>query len=884
MKNKLNRFHNTKNKYNYSDYTVGWICALGKELAAARSMLDKEHECLPSRDGDKNGYVFGQIGDHNVVLTCLPMAMMGNNPATAAAVDMLRSFPSIKHGLMVGIGGGVPSDKHDIRLGDVVVSVPTDQDSGVVQYDFGKTIAEGRFIRTGTLNKPPIDLLTALQRFISTAEPSAEQILQQHVDGAKKNQARRFEYPGQQFDRLFDPAYDHQETSLTCEECNCDANRVKRRPTRPNTLPRIFRGTIASGNQVMKHGRTRDQLAKASNILCFDMEAAGLMDRFPCLVIRGISDYADSHKNDCWQDYAAVVAAAFAKALLLSIRAEKDSMSIEDQLLKALLVADGDVVPNNTRACPETCNWILDHAAFRDWKNAQSITATLWIKGGPGCGKSVMSSFVVEELQRHFVSDEESLHPVPGRTVVARHFCGDKNDPRHASTSILKSLLYEILSQDQALLQRTLLPLLQIEDPAVSEQGGPLNTQMFELFEFLKKTLEAVANDPTIAAIYFIVDGLDRCGVHALEFLQLINQGPGLFNGKASLRCLISSRPSDFLNRNMQPQCIIDLSKENRQDINTVVKLRMKDLQELYRFPDDLRDRIEELLRERSDGMFLWLSLVLDRLRDLTIWDEMIVKEKLQSIPFDVNAIYSNVLECARKESDETASRLQTLLMWVYLAAEPPLKVDQIQIVWALQDGDKSMEDVKGKHQFLKLDTIRKYIRECWSTLIVLRDDDTLWLSHQSVKDFLRHLFSGHGQEQMPAYGITVQEAHERMASTCLTYLCLNEIRELTVPGLPINSDGMIDVARREILVKNYLNGHHLLGYSILFLGLHLRESKMDSRQVDIPGMDSFLAAESGALKKWVRAYDLLKRSTHGKCECRIYSHLREGGALSLVQ
>ena len=56
-------------------------------------------------------------------------------------------------------------------------------------------------------------------------------------------------------------------------------------------------------------------------VLCVEMEAAGLMDDFPCLVIRGICDYADSHKNKRWQPYAAATAAAYAKELLSTIPA-----------------------------------------------------------------------------------------------------------------------------------------------------------------------------------------------------------------------------------------------------------------------------------------------------------------------------------------------------------------------------------------------------------------------------------------------------------------------------------------------------------------------------------------------------------------------------------
>lgn len=63
------------------------------------------------------------------------------------------------------------------------------------------------------------------------------------------------------------------------------------------------------------------------DIICVEMEAAGLMDSFPCLVIRGICDYADSHKNKKWQPYAAATAAAYMKELL-SVIPVKDMVRV----------------------------------------------------------------------------------------------------------------------------------------------------------------------------------------------------------------------------------------------------------------------------------------------------------------------------------------------------------------------------------------------------------------------------------------------------------------------------------------------------------------------------------------------------------------------------
>lgn len=121
-----------------------------------------------------------------------------------------------------------------------------------------------------------------------------------------------YRYQGSENDRLFKPNYQHKEGAKTCDEC--DKTQMIERPIRENQDPFIHYGTIASGNQVIKDAETRDSIGKGC--LCFEMEAAGLMNDFPCLVIRGICDYADSHKNKHWQKYAAATAAASAKELL----------------------------------------------------------------------------------------------------------------------------------------------------------------------------------------------------------------------------------------------------------------------------------------------------------------------------------------------------------------------------------------------------------------------------------------------------------------------------------------------------------------------------------------------------------------------------------------
>jgi nucleoside phosphorylase len=114
---------------------------------------------------------------------------------------------------------------------------------------------------------------------------------------------------------LFEAAYDH-ECGPTCDRCKAERREVRQlRDTEEEVM--VHYGIIASGNQVMRSATERDRVsAELGGVLCFEMEAAGLMNSFPCLVIRGICDYADSHKNKRWQPYAAGAAAAYAKEVL----------------------------------------------------------------------------------------------------------------------------------------------------------------------------------------------------------------------------------------------------------------------------------------------------------------------------------------------------------------------------------------------------------------------------------------------------------------------------------------------------------------------------------------------------------------------------------------
>jgi nucleoside phosphorylase len=260
---------------------------------------------------------------------------------------MTSTFPSIKFGLMVGIGGGVPKS---VRLGDVVVSTPTDGFGGVVQWDFGKTEQGSIFKRTGALNRPPTELLAALTKLEKEHAIKGSKI-PQYLEELKKNWPKlvpKYIRSESLKDVLFKADYNHVKSSAICDigisgsgtkegkeqedeeedeeergHCiHCDQSKIVRRGPRDM---RVYYGLIASGNQVVKDAAFRDEINTrlGGKVLCFEMEAAGLMNDFLCIVIQGVCDYADSHKNKDWQEHAAVVAAAFAKELLSVVPAQE---------------------------------------------------------------------------------------------------------------------------------------------------------------------------------------------------------------------------------------------------------------------------------------------------------------------------------------------------------------------------------------------------------------------------------------------------------------------------------------------------------------------------------------------------------------------------------
>jgi nucleoside phosphorylase len=241
---------------------------------------------------------------------------------------MRSTFPNLKYALLVGIGGGVPvqTESGMIRLGHVVVSEPTGIHSGVIQYDHGKA-KTGLFERKGFLAPPPTALLNAARELDIYRQRIDDDPIWKNIERVQTDRRtlRRFKFPGVANDHLYPSSYTHRQVGMLCGDGGCDPKQRIDRPMdeEDDMLIIVHRGTIASGELVIKDAKKRDDLAQEYGVLCFEMEAAGVLTDLPCMVIRGISDYCDSHKNDQWHGFAAAVAAAYARQLFFHMSIEE---------------------------------------------------------------------------------------------------------------------------------------------------------------------------------------------------------------------------------------------------------------------------------------------------------------------------------------------------------------------------------------------------------------------------------------------------------------------------------------------------------------------------------------------------------------------------------
>ncbi|KAF4215380.1 hypothetical protein CNMCM5878_008086 [Aspergillus fumigatiaffinis] len=791
--------HQTVRKIAHGDYTVGWICALPEtEFVAAGAMLDEEHPVLPAvHSQDTNSYLLGRIGDHNVVIACLPAKTTGKVSAATVAKDMLRSFPAVRFGLTVGIGGGAPyygtqgydntgfseqeeedseddlEDIRDIRLGDVVVSLHSKSAEAVVQYDFGKSLQEKEFVHTGgKLNKPPAIVLSAVSVLRQQHRRKGHTTSELLADTLSKNpgMAEEFRYPGLAKDRLFKPDTVHLEGRKSCKAC-CGPNNVNlvRRTDRHGTAPKIHYGTIGSADQMMRDAILRDKWAQKEKIICFEMEAAGLMDSFPCLVIQGICNYADSHKNKVWQPYAAATAASYAKELLLvipgqgvmdlcpimqslgKIEANVDTMRSklarkeDHDLLNWITPDDYSPLQSNyfQRRQAGTGEWLLNSMEFQIWlKTSQE---TLFCPGIPGAGKTILTSVVINYLTRR-TSEDRSLG-------VAYVYCNFQQKDEQTADRLLLSLLKQ-----------------------------------------LSKRLPTIPGE--YSRVFILVDALDECRESENCRRKFLSE---IFSLQA--RCGINIFATSRMNGEIEKLFTNAISLEIRatdHDLEIYLDERMR-LQQLDILDDDTKIEIKQTMVDATGGMFLLAKLHIKSLISLPTKGH--IKDALRNLANGEEAldkIYNQTMERIEDQIKERRDLAKQILFWIFYARRP-LSTEEIRHALAVKIRSAKLD----KDYLPSTNLIRSL---CLGLVTIDGESGMIRLVHYTTQEYFRRTQS----RWFP-------DAELEIVTTCITYLSFDTFQN--------------GYCSDDTEFETRLQSNVLYDYAARNWGHHAREASIRARQ-----------------------------------------------------
>ncbi|KAJ4859988.1 NACHT domain-containing protein [Trichoderma breve] len=397
----------------------------------------------------------------------------------------------------------------------------------------------------------------------------------------------------------------------------------------------------------------------------------------------------------------------------ITSNAQPDSKEAVEKCIKALFLTDPsedrDMLKRKKgKRAGGTCEWILNTKELNDWLRLEETeqksrpNGILWLHGNPGTGKSTMAIYLAEELSTAFDAMENM--------TLAYFFCDASFEKRNTATSIIRGLLYQLVQRHRNLLSNYILP-------KYKERGD----QLFTSFDYLWTIFIAAAAD----------------------------QETG--NTTPNLSILITSRPYPEINEYLQDFMNADLASfdEARQDINRCITERVDDLAKKKHYTDKVKREITDLLRDKTEGTFLWVGLACEELRRKPSKDAI---PFLRGIPKGLTSIYKSLLETAIESETGERMAIQRILSFVAISFRA-LSVLELSEACQLHQDEPDLDT--------RLQYIRDQIASC--RLLVVVYDENVQLLHQSVRDFLTGSGSGFFIERI--------EAHADAASCCIDNL-----------------------------------------------------------------------------------------------------------------
>ncbi|KAK6331658.1 hypothetical protein TWF718_002206 [Orbilia javanica] len=600
-----------------SKYTIGWICDSPVGFTAAKDILSEEddNKALSGTTLAKN-YFLGRVGEHYVaVSTGVHRPSTSPTPIMARMMALLSKFPRIKIILLVGIGHIVRSSENDIHIGDVVVGVSDNIGGGVVQYDLHKSI-DGQYSPSeGASGDHPTNLRRALGSVMHRKDEFPYKV-QEEINGISMKQRSRYALLDGTIDQL-----------------------------------KIHYGRIGSGHFDIREAHIRDILAAANRILCFETDAAGLMSGLPCLVIRGIGDYRDPDTDSKQRRLAAIAAAIFAKTLLLEVfpgevEAETEIAEILSPVDMAQTQPKADSAMNRPTDSlsdrePSTsylkalmedqkdgCSWFLNSYEFGQWQTTKN--SFIWLLGGSGCGKTVLSSAVVQKLQR-----DQGYQPI-------YFFFNSSSKPRNTLANAIHSLclqLHNINTGDST------SRVGEHHDPSWKTGTRATLRELIEKFLLLVQRADE---------IWLILDAIDKCERSEWEALFIWIERIRKLE-QANVHFLLTSLPEcdqsmAKLNILQEGDKMISIENQPRNDITKYIYkwiIERAPPAQWLQYHYSYLDKLYDVLGERTVGKTTWgaVACQVDALGLGILTSPEDLLEKLKSLPRGQDRMYARILQ-----------------------------------------------------------------------------------------------------------------------------------------------------------------------------------------------------------------------------------------------
>jgi ankyrin repeat protein len=389
-----------------------------------------------------------------------------------------------------------------------------------------------------------------------------------------------------------------------------------------------------------------------------------------------------------------------------------------------------------------TCKWIKTNGLYESWLHSPS--QLLWIFGGPGKGKTMLSIFLAEELERSAKKSQD--------TVFVQYFCDNKDEKRNTAVAIIRGLISQLLSQRPKLF-RHILPSFRTQKESLFANSS---------FETLWRIFETMVHDPILGTTNCVLDGLDECDKASLEVL--VRKLEALFSTKfkktstCHLNLIIVSRklPDFVLGTLLSAPCIqldADAADEVNHDICRFIPVKVSELSLHWHYPEQLRGHVKKVLLSRAAGTFLWVGIVANELRKYTSSE---VEKALELFPPGLEGLYDRMLRQIGDQRREIAAKI---LRWVILAVRPLTLTELSTAI-----------ETPARHSLGLgyVETIRDRVSYCGYFLTIKNNE--VGLIHQSAKEYLLHE-SPHPDSQLEYFRIKAQQANLQIARKCLKYL-----------------------------------------------------------------------------------------------------------------